>query len=84
MQPYGIGLRGEPGKVKALRAPGDRPYRILPVKSGDEVPAGIAHYGHLQPAHHLQHISAESLFIRHRMAGLIDAAVDGPAQMFDK
>ena len=79
-----VGFRGHPGQVQPLRALVPRAYGILPVEAGNKVPAGIPVYRNSQLPHLLDHVPAESVFIRRGMAGLVDSPVDCPAKMLNK
>ncbi len=79
-----VGLRGKPRQIQPFRALLLRAYRVLPVKAGNKVAAGVADNGNIQLFDHVQHIPAEALFISQRMIRLIDAAVHSPAQMLDE
>src|SRR5690606_23350958 len=54
---------------------------VQPVVIGDEIAAGIAHQRRLQVPHERHHVAAEAVLVRRLVAGLVDAAIDGPAEM---
>ena len=82
MQAHLVGLRGEPGQVQP--AGPVRAHAVLPVEAGHEVAPGIPHHRNAQPPDHFQHVPAKALLVRQGMPRLIDAAVDGPAQVLDE
>lgn len=81
---YPIRFNCPPGQLQALRPRLNRANPILPVISGDEIPAGIPDDWDIQLFHQLLDVVTESLRICCRMRRLINPSVDGPAQMFNK
>ena len=79
-----VGLGGEPGQIQPLGPLLPGTHTVLPVEAGDEIAAGVAHQGHPQLFDHFDHVLAEALLIRLRVARLIDAAVNRPAQMLNE
>ena len=77
-----VRLGGKPCQIQPLWAV--RPDGILPVEAGDEVAAGIADDGDIQPADEVEHVAAKALLVGGRMAGLIDAFVDCAAHVFEE
>ena len=82
--PTWLRLDGRPRLLGAPRAAELRADAVAPVIAGDEVAAGVAHDGHIQLPHQLHDVLAEALFVRRGVAGLIDAAVDGAAEVLDE
>ena len=68
--------------TEVLKAAGADP--VLPAIAGHEVAPGIAHDGHVQFPHQAQHVLPEALGVRRGMLRLVDAPVDGPAQVLDE
>ena len=79
-----VRFRGEPGEVEPAGALAARADAVFPVEAGNEVAARIAHDGHAEPAHHVDDVAAESVFVRRGVAGLIDAAVYGTSEVFNE
>ena len=77
-----IGFGGKPRQIQPARAVA--PHAVLPVETGNEVASGITDHGDPQLSHHLQHIPAEALRIRHRMTGLINAAIHRTSKMLNE
>ena len=84
MQAHLVGLGGEPGQIQAGGAALPGADGILPVEAGNKVAAGVAHHRHAQTPDHVHHVPAEAVFVGGGMAGLIDAAVDGAAQVLNE
>ena len=82
VQTHRIGFGGKPSQIQPLGAMAA--HGILPLKAGDEIPTRIAHDGNAQIAHQANHIRAKPLFVRGRMAGLINALVNGAAHVLEK
>ena len=80
----GVRLRGPPCKLQAPRAVPDGPDPILPVVSGDEVAAGVPYQRDLQVFDQFDHVCPESVFVRFRVSGLKNAAVNGASEMLDE
>ena len=79
-----VGLGSKPGKVKALRPARHGADAVFPVKTGDKIPARITDNRHTELFHCLNDIGAETEIIRQRMARLVNATIDGAAEMLDK
>ena len=79
-----VGLHHMPGQVQPLGPVFPGTDTVFPPVAGDKVAAGVADHGDTQLLHQLQGILAEALFIGQGTVGLVDAAVDGPAQVLDK
>ena len=84
MQAYFIGFRSEPGQIQPLRPLIPGADGILPVEAGHKVAARIAHHRNVQLPHHVDHVPAETVFVRRGMIRFIDAAVHRPAEVLDK
>ena len=84
MQAHLVAFRCEPGQVQALRPQLPRTDGILPVEAGDKVSAGIPDDRNADLADLFNHVFPESGFIRVRMTGFIDTAVDRAAKVLDK
>ena len=84
MQTECVRLGRLPRQVEAARTLLLRADGILPAEAGDEVSARIAHDRHVQLAHQIQHVAAEPLFIRQRMGRLVNASIDGAAQVLNE
>ena len=65
----------------ALRARADA---VAPVVAGEEVAAGVADERHAELAHEVEHVAAEALLVRLRVAGLVDSGVDGATEVLDE
>jgi hypothetical protein len=63
---------------------GTRSNAILPVIPGDKIAAGVTDDRYLQFPDQRKGILAEAVIIRFRMSRLVNALINGPAQMFDK
>ena len=61
-----------------------RPYAILPVVAGEKIAARIANDGGAQLLGQRQHVLPKAVAIGRRMPGLVDAAIDAAAHVFDK
>ena len=79
-----VGLGRPPGVVEPHRPLVARPDAVVPVVVGDEVAARIADERELQIADELEHVAAEPVVVGGRVAGLVDAAVDGAAEMLEE
>ena len=82
MQADRIRFSREPRKVQPAGT--IRSHTVLPVETRDKIAAGIAHDRNAELSHHIQHIPPKALLISHRVAGLIDAAVHGTAEVLNK
>src|SRR5438093_1324304 len=60
------------------------PDAVLPIVVGNEVAARIAHDGHAQFFHEREHVAAEAVLVRSRMARLVDAVVNGASEVLDE
>ena len=71
--------------VEADRALVPRADAVLPVVVGDEIAAGIADAAAaFEVRDELEHVAAEAVLVGGRVAGLVDAAVDGAAEMLEE
>ena len=77
-------LRRAPGEIEPHRPLLARANTVFPIVVGDEVAAGITHQRRLQIAHEAEHVAPESIRVGRLVAGLVDAAVDRAAEMFEK
>src|SRR5690606_40670565 len=58
--------------------------RVLPPEARDEVAAGVADGRRPELAHQIDHIQAEAVLVRGRVARLVDAVVDASAEVLDE
>ena len=79
-----VALNRPPGKVKPAWTLFFRADAVLPVIAGKKIAARVAHVVDAQLAHKRNDILAEALLIRFRVARLVDAAVNGTAEMFEE
>jgi hypothetical protein len=79
-----VGLGAEPCQVEPRRPLLGRSDAVLPIVAGDEIAAGIAHDGGTKLLHQRQHVLPKTFCIGGRMPGLVDAAIDASAEMFDE
>ena len=79
-----VGLGAAPGQVQALGALGHRAHAVLPEIVGDKIAAWVADNGHADLPDQIQHVPAEALLIGGGMAGLVNAAINSAAQVFNK
>ena len=79
-----VGLGAAPCQLQPAGTVGHRAHAVLPVEVGDKVAAGIADDGHADFPYQVQHVLAEALLVGGGVSGLVDAAVDGAAQVLDK
>ena len=70
---------GRAGEAAVARADA-----VLPAVAGDEVAAGVADRGDAQFAGELQYVAPEAVLVGGGVAGLVDAGVDAPAEVFDE
>ena len=79
-----VGFAGPPRQVEAHRALILRADAILPAIGRDEIAAGIANQGRIEIANEAQHVAAKPVLVGGLVAGLINAAIDSPAEMLKK
>src|SRR5581483_12121128 len=79
-----VGLGGPPGKVETGRPLVARADAIHPVIVGDEIAARIPDQRDVQIADQIQHVTAEAVRVGCRMAGLVNAAIDGPSEVLEE
>src|SRR5438270_414313 len=79
-----IRLGREPGEVELARPGFLRTDAVFPVVARDEVPARISNRRGAQLTHELEHIRPKAARVRHRVTGLIDAAVNRTPEMLDE
>ena len=79
-----VGFLGAPGEIEPDGTLVARPNAVFPAIGRNEVAAGVANGGNFQVLHEFQNVPAEAVRVRLRMAGLIDAAIDGTPHMFDE
>ncbi len=79
-----VGLRAAPSQVQALGTLGHRAHAVLPEIVGDKIAAWVADNGHADLPDQIQHVPAEALLIGGGMAGLVNAAINSAAQVFNK
>ena len=79
-----IRLHAVPGELAQPRSRLGRADPVLPVVAGDEVPARVAHHGHVEPAQGLEDVRAPASVVRVRAAGLVDPLVDRAAHVLEK
>ena len=79
-----VRFRGVPGQVEPGRALLARADAVLPVVGRHEVAAGIADDRHVELAHEVDHVATHAVGVGGRMAGLVDAGVDGAAEVFEE
>jgi hypothetical protein len=84
VEPEGVALQRPPGQVQAPRAVTDRADPVLPAVVGDEVAARVAHQRDTELADQLEHVGAQPVGVRRRVAGLEDAGVDAATHVFDE
>ncbi len=80
-QAEAVALRGPPGEVEAPGALVLRAHAVLPLVTRDEVPARVAQGRDAQLPDQVEHVPAEPGLVGGRVAGLVDARVDAPAQV---
>ncbi len=56
----------------------------MPTSFGSKVAAGVADERHAELAHEVEHVAAEALLVRLRVAGLVDSGVDGATEVLDE
>src|SRR5690554_723403 len=61
-----------------------RANSVAPVVSADKIAAGIPDERHLHRAQGIQHVTSQTVFIRQRIAGIINPAVDRTPQVLEK
>ena len=79
-----VGLYRAPCEIEPPRAQLTRAGPVLPVVAGDEVAARIAHDVDAELLYHAEHVAAKAHIVRGRVSRLVDAAVDGPAEVLDE
>ena len=79
-----VGFLGAPGEIKTDGTLVARPNTVFPAIGRNEVSARITDVRDLQVLHEFQNVLAKAVFIRLRMARLVDAAVYGAPHMFDE
>ncbi len=57
---------------------------VFPLVGGDEVAAGVTYHGDVELANEGEHVPAEALGVGFGVAGLVDAGVNGAAEVFDE
>src|SRR6185437_5293239 len=80
----GVAVGGMPGEVEAGRALVARADAVFPVVGRDEIAARIADVGNLEVAHELGDVAAHAVLVGGRMPRLVDAGVDGAAEMLEE
>ncbi len=73
-----------PGEVEPGRALFARADAVLPVVGGHEIAAGIANDRHVQFPDEVDDVAAHAVRVGGRMAGLVDAGVDGAAEVLEE
>ena len=84
VKPHFICLGRLPGKVKSFRALAYRTHRILPIKARHKVAARVSYNGHAEIFNKRKNIFSEALLVCFGVIGLINAAVNGSAEMLNK
>src|SRR5688572_6817649 len=79
-----VGLGRKPSQVEPDRTLLLRANTITPVVAGHEVSTRPAHDGDAELLRQFQHVPAKSVFVRRRVAGLVDAAVHAASEMLDE
>lgn len=79
-----VGLGDAPGVVEAAGAGGAGADAVFPLVGRDEVTAGVAHHGDVEFADEGEHVAAEAMGVCLGVAGLVDAGVNGAAEVFDE
>jgi hypothetical protein len=73
-----------PGQIQAGGPGFHRADAVLPSIAGHEITARIPNKRDAELVHQLEHVAPEAVLVGKRMVGLVDAAVDAPAQVLDE
>src|SRR5690554_6153011 len=79
-----VWFNGTPSKLQSSRPLFFRTDAVFPVVARHEVTARIAYDGYVQFIHQFQNVLPESLFIGCGMIGLVNTAVNCPAQVLQE
>ena len=79
-----VAVGGVPGEVEPGRALLARADAVLPVVGRDEVAAGIAHDRDVEIPDQLRDVAPHPVLVGGRVVGLVDAGVDGAAEMLEE
>ena len=84
VHPDRVGLGRMPGEVEPRRAILARTDPVLPIVSGDEIAAGIAHDRNLQLPDQVDDVLPHAVSVGGLMIGFVDAGVDRSPEVLDK